>query len=82
MRLHNAARVIIFKAMKRHQSRSKVARFYGIAPEIVACYMSGEDCGTIHAREIIRVEIARLEAERRGEYDFFPGANDRYKGTR
>lgn len=82
MRLQGYARVIIFKAMKRSGSRAKVAKCYGIAPEIVDCYMRGEDCGTLHAREVIRVEIARLEAEKKGIHNFVPAFTDKYKGTR
>lgn len=81
-KLHETAKVIIKKAMKRSKSRGEVAYFYGIPPDIVEWYLSGRDCGTLHAREVIRVEIARLEAEKRGINNFKPTMKDRYKGTR
>lgn len=80
--LHQYAKVIIMKAMNRKHNRGAVAAFYGIPPDIVEWYLTGRDCGTLHAREVIRVEIARLEAEKAGVWNFHPTNKDRYKGTR
>lgn len=78
-----SARDIIKRAVHREQSQDKVARFYGISRVLVDCYLRGqEDCGTVTARKVIRVEIARLNAVREGRDNFFPEDKDRYKGTR
>jgi hypothetical protein len=80
--LHETARHIITRMMKMKKNRGEVAAIYGIPPDLVDWYLRGKDCGTLHAREVIRVEIARRRAELRGETHFRPRPEDRYKGTR
>lgn len=80
--LNEVAREIIRKAMKRERSRNYVSRFYGVPPTIVQGYIEGKDCGPLRAREVIRVEISRLNAVKEGNDSFFPTDKDRYKGTR
>lgn len=80
--LHEQAKVIIEKAMKRSKSRGEVAATYGLPPDLVDCYLRGKDCGTLRAREVIRVEIARQRAEKEGRCRFRPQDKDKYKGTR
>lgn len=79
--LDESAREIIGRAMERTHSRNYVSKFYGVAPEIVSRYQEGKDCGALRAREVIRVEISRLNAEKKG-VSFYPTDKDRYKGTR
>lgn len=80
---HVDAREIIRDAVHRTQSQDTVARFYGIPRVLVDAYLRGqEDCGSLTARKVIRVEIARLQAVREGRKNFFPKDSDRYKGTR
>lgn len=80
--LNAQAREIIQKAIRREKSRNYVSRFYGVPPTVIQGYLEGRDCGTLRAREVIRVEIARARAVKLGDYDFFPKDIDRYKGTR
>lgn len=75
------ARCIIRRAITRERSRSEVARLYGISPNIVESYLYNLNCGTLNARKVLRVEIARLAAEKQGDL-FTPTDKDRYKGTR
>jgi hypothetical protein len=81
MKLNESARGIIIKAMRRERSRGEVCRIYQIPPEIVESYLENRDCGTLYAREVIRLEIGRIAALKRGER-FKPTPQDRYKGTR
>lgn len=76
------ARCIIRRAILRERSRAKVAAIYDIPPELVEWYLLNKDCGTLHARGVIRIEIARLAAEKKGVKNFKPRKEDKYKGTR
>lgn len=80
-KLNELAKEIIERAIKRSRSRGEVCYTYGLPPDIVEMYLSGHDCGTLRAREVIRLEIGRQAAEKRGER-FRPTDKDKYKGTR
>lgn len=80
--LNDTARHIITRMMTLKKNRGEVAAMYAIPPDIVDWYLRGKDCGTLRAREVIRIEIARRRAELRGETHFRPKREDMYKGTR
>lgn len=82
MTINQDARHIIIKACHREHSHNAVACFYGIARPLVDMYLTGEDCGTLTARKVLRVEMARIAAEKKGTTNFMPSEKDRYKGTR
>lgn len=60
-----------------------VAEYYGLSLQVVyACRTEGYDMGTVNARRVMRVEMARRQAEKNDARGWMPGEKDRYKGTR
>jgi transposase len=77
------ARQEVVYAMQQGRKGSEVAALYGIPLQCVyACMTEGYQMGTLLARKVLRVKIARVQAEQRGEMLRIVRAQDRYKGTR
>lgn len=80
--LDESARSIIIEAVKRLGNIRYVCRFYKVSKYVVGNYMQGKNNGTVNARIVMRVEMSRLENERKGNTEFVPSESDRYKGGR
>lgn len=81
MKIDEYARLIIRKALDRH-NKYEVAKMYKIPVFAVELYRLGSDNGTVFGREVIRIEIARKQAEKEGIENFVPRERDRYKKGR
>ena len=79
--LNILARNIIMLSVN-HIGKRETAKIYGIPHIVIDQYILDIDQGTLTAREIIRLDMAKKLAEKKGIKAWKASEKDKYKGGR
>jgi hypothetical protein len=79
-KIDDSARLIIKTAYQKLGSKFDIANMYLIPQSVVDMYLLGVDQGTLWGRHVMRIEIARMQAEKEGKEFYKPVDKDKYKG--
>jgi hypothetical protein len=80
-KIDDSARLII-KISVQKIGRTATSKLYHIPLSVIDLYLMGMDQGTLIGREVMRMEIGRMQAEKEGKKDFKVTEKDKYKGGR
>jgi hypothetical protein len=80
-KINDSARLII-KISVQKIGRTATSKLYHIPLSMIDMYLMGVDQGTLIGREVLRMEMGRMKAEKDGKKEFKVTEKDQYKGGR